>query len=105
VICEEAGEKTVPGLLGYLNCPEPQQFCARHGSNACYKGCYGRGTCENGICECDEDYFGFACQYSNLTYEEPDEEDVFIGCCSVIVDVVNISNVTNGTYNFTVNVT
>ena len=50
--------KTI-GLVGKLVCPDPNTFCERILSEGNCKGsCFGRGTCVNNKCQC-EDGWGF----------------------------------------------
>jgi len=62
VTCNNVGKINPPtssGLVGKLFCPDPNTFCARIlGEGNCKGNCFGRGTCVNRQCQCD-DGWGF----------------------------------------------
>lgn len=55
VSCQSGGERlAVAGYTGYLNCPDPVEFCNHTVRKYCPLGCGGRGECQNGECVCQE---------------------------------------------------
>lgn len=61
ITCEHEGFITIPGLLGHLECPEPQEFCEKADPVYCEKGCSGRGKCVNKQCICPIGWGGADC--------------------------------------------
>jgi leishmanolysin len=61
VACAKAGTVTVSGYKGYINCPDPIDFCTGAGRKTCLRNCMGRGTCNNGVCSCYKGYKGKDC--------------------------------------------
>lgn len=61
VTCTGPGPVSVNGLEGQLNCPDPNIFCMVSDPQYCEKGCSGRGTCVNNVCQCPEGWEGADC--------------------------------------------
>lgn len=61
VTCTSEGAVSVPGYNGQLNCPDPNQFCTISNPTFCEKGCSGRGTCVDNVCQCPEGWAGADC--------------------------------------------
>jgi hypothetical protein len=53
VVCTAKGNKSVSGYAGVIHCPDPLDFCSTVGAKKCPRGCMGRGTCVNGVCQCN----------------------------------------------------
>jgi len=52
VTCAKKGTVSVAGYAGTITCPDPVEYCSTIGQKTCPRGCMGRGTCNNGVCEC-----------------------------------------------------
>jgi leishmanolysin len=61
IVCDKAGQKTLDGYYGYINCPEPTSFCEGVGKRYCPRGCMGRGECVDYKCKCNEGFTGVDC--------------------------------------------
>jgi len=61
VVCSKKGNVSVSGYAGTISCPDPVEYCSTLGQRTCPRGCMGRGTCNNGVCECDKGYSGKDC--------------------------------------------
>jgi len=61
VKCSKKGTVSVSGYAGVINCPDPLTFCNTVGQKICPRGCMGRGTCNEGVCECNKGYTGTDC--------------------------------------------
>jgi len=62
VVCDSAGQKTIDGYYGALNCPDPITFCSGAGKKYCPRNCMGRGTCGADFkCVCNEGFTGVDC--------------------------------------------
>jgi len=64
-VCTREGKISVPGYKGTINCPNPASWCATVGTKNCLRGCMGRGTCNNGKCQCRSGYKGIDCGLSS----------------------------------------
>jgi len=60
-VCTQEGNITVDGYYGYLNCPDPLNFCNTVGKKFCPRGCMGRGECVNNQCQCNSGFTGIDC--------------------------------------------
>jgi len=59
VVCPFTGAQIeVSGMNGYLVCPDSDILCS---DIPCMNGCYGRGKCNKGVCECREGFGGPDC--------------------------------------------
>jgi len=63
-ICENKGPLTLPGYRGYIDCPDPLNFCSTIGKKTCPKNCMGQGKCVNGKCQCNAGYQGTDCGFT-----------------------------------------
>jgi len=61
ITCTSGGPVSIEGYNGQLDCPDPNEFCARANPSFCEKGCSGRGTCVNNKCECPPGWGGVDC--------------------------------------------
>jgi len=61
ITCTSAGQKTVDGYYGSVDCPDPLTFCNTVGKKFCPRNCMGRGSCSDGRCQCDSGYTGIDC--------------------------------------------
>jgi len=61
VVCTKKGTVTVSGYAGVINCPDPLAFCNTVGQKICPRGCMGRGSCVNGVCQCKSGFKGTDC--------------------------------------------
>jgi len=61
ITCTEAGQKTINGYYGSINCPDPLTFCNTVGVKYCPLNCSGRGTCVNNKCQCNQGFSGVDC--------------------------------------------
>jgi len=66
VTCTQAGQMTVDGYYGSIDCPDPMTFCSTIGVQYCPRNCMGRGTCVNNTCKCDAGYSGTDCALGPL---------------------------------------
>jgi hypothetical protein len=66
VTCTQAGQMTVDGYYGSIDCPDPMTFCSTVGVQYCPRNCMGRGTCVNNVCQCNEGYSGTDCALGPL---------------------------------------
>jgi leishmanolysin len=66
VTCTQAGQMTVDGYYGSIDCPDPMTFCSTVGVQYCPRNCMGRGTCVNNTCQCDAGYSGTDCALGPL---------------------------------------
>ena len=80
VICTREENITIPDEIGYLECPDPDKFCARANPSYCEKSCVGRGLCVEGVCRCSEGWGGADCGLRSYVLVFPLEiQDFFIG--------------------------
>lgn len=61
IVCTQRENITIPGDSGYLECPDPNAFCARSNPSYCERSCLGRGICQDGVCRCPEGWGGADC--------------------------------------------
>lgn len=61
IVCAAAGPVSIEGYSGELNCPDPNEFCNRANPIFCEKGCSGRGTCVDNVCQCPSGWTGVDC--------------------------------------------
>jgi hypothetical protein len=61
IVCTEEGKRSVDGLFGTVDCPDPLTFCSTIGKKYCPRGCMGRGTCVNNKCKCKPGFTGIDC--------------------------------------------
>jgi len=61
VVCSKAGNVSVSGYAGTIDCPDPLTFCSTVGAPVCPRGCMGRGSCNDGVCSCNSGYKGTDC--------------------------------------------
>jgi len=61
VACAKKGAVSVSGYKGSINCPDPVEYCSTIGKKVCPRGCMGRGTCLNGVCNCNNGFKGKDC--------------------------------------------
>jgi len=59
--CKYKGIYRPSGYKGYFDCPDPLTFCKTVGAPVCPRGCMGRGTCVDGICQCKKGFSGKDC--------------------------------------------
>jgi len=59
--CTKKGQVSVSGYKGYINCPNPVDYCKTVGKKVCARGCMGRGTCKSGVCVCNKGFKGKDC--------------------------------------------
>ena len=52
------GKVRVDGMTGYLYCPDSDVLCS---DVPCMNGCFGKGKCKKGVCECNEGFGGDDC--------------------------------------------
>jgi len=64
VTCAAKGPATVTGYKGFIDCPDPIQFCTTVGKPACPRNCLGRGTCVSGKCQCKTGFQGTDCGFT-----------------------------------------
>jgi len=65
VVCSKKGTVSVAGYAGTITCPDPVEYCSTLGIRTCPRGCMGRGTCNNGVCECNRGFSGKDCAAPN----------------------------------------
>lgn len=61
VTCTSEEKQEVPGFVGTIDCPEPNEFCKRANPQFCEKGCTGKGKCVAGVCRCHAGWQGVDC--------------------------------------------
>jgi len=61
VACTRKGQVSVSGYKGFVDCPDPIEYCSTAGKKVCPRGCMGRGTCSNGVCTCNKGAKGKDC--------------------------------------------
>jgi hypothetical protein len=61
VACTREGQVSVTGYKGFINCPDPIEYCTTTGRKMCARGCMGRGTCIDGACKCNTGFKGKDC--------------------------------------------
>lgn len=61
---------SVDGYNGKLDCPDPDTFCSTVGQKFCKRGCMGRGSCQDGECNCDEGFTGSDCSIEEANIDD-----------------------------------
>jgi proprotein convertase subtilisin/kexin type 5 len=63
LLCTQKGKIAVKGYYGFINCPDPIQYCNTIGKSYCPRGCSGRGKCVDNKCVCNSGFSGIDCAF------------------------------------------
>ena len=66
ITCDTAGQKTIEGYFGFIECPDPLSFCKTIGKEFCPRNCMGRGICVENKCECSQGFTGVDCGLNDM---------------------------------------